>query len=107
MEIKDEGLVKKIFWTDQVDEPLESDRESESILRCSKLEEEGFGMLASKFDCNLIDETNTIVCPDGSVLTPKEIIDYWSKRGGYSSKNFQDIKMHKARVYYLGFKGEL
>ncbi len=102
------GLVERIFWTERVDEPLNSDKEEEVYSRCKGLEKEGFGMLASEVDSSRMDSSESVVCPDDTILIPKQIINYWEKRrGSYSSKNLQDLKMHKARIYYMGFKGEL
>lgn len=98
------GLINKISWTGSKIESWPSDLHS--LSRYQTLEDEGFGMLADKNDSNKFDESDSIVCPDGTVFTPTEISDYWSRRGGYSSSNPDDVKMHKARVYYMGFRGE-
>ncbi|GEM_PF-1604775 len=102
------SLINKIPWTEKAENIFESDKEESIFFRCKQLEEEGFGMLASQFDTSIIDQTNSIVCPDGEILTPTQIRTYWEKRNGnYSSKNIEDIKMHKARVYYLSFIREI
>ena len=98
------NLVKKIFWTGSKIESWPSDLQS--LTHYQNLEEEGFGMLANKEDSNKIDESASIVCPDGTILTPKQISDYWTKRAGYNSSNLDDIRMYKAKIYYMGFKGE-
>lgn len=103
---KDSNLVKKILWTGMKD-TLPSG--IQSLARCQKLEEGGFGMLANKENPEKVDKSESVVCPDGSILTSKQINDYWDgryKQNGkiYDSQNPEDLKMHDARMYYLGFK---
>lgn len=108
MEENKKSLINKIPWTEKAEDIFESDTEENFFSRCQQLESEGFGMLASKFDASIIDQTSSVVCPDGEILTPEKIRFYWEKRNGsYSSKNLEDVKMHKARIYYLSFKREI
>lgn len=105
MEETKKSLVNKISWTEKAEDRFESDEKSNMFFRCQKLESEGFGLLASDIDPSLIDPSESVVCPDGDVFSPKQIANYWERRGGkYSSKNLDDVKMHKARVYYFTFK---
>lgn len=99
-------LVKKIGWAYNVKHVLPED--IKFLAHSQKLEDEGFGMLADEKDLARIDDSYSVVCPDGSVFTFKQIDDYWNdKKDGkmYSSENPEDVKMHKARMYYLGFRG--
>lgn len=108
MEENKTGLINKIPWTEKAEDIFESDNSESFFSRCQQLENEGFGMLVSPFDISIIDSSNSIVCPDGDILTPEQIRFYWEKRRGcYSSKNPYDVKMHKARIYYLSFKREI
>jgi hypothetical protein len=98
----EKGLVKKIFWTN-VSDNLHSD-----ITHYKKLEEIGFGMLADKENPEKIDKSLSVVCPDGSVFTYKQIENYWTKKNGgviysFSSENKEDMKIHDAEIYYTGF----
>ncbi len=105
MEENKKSLINKIPWTEKAEDVFDSDKEESIFSRCQQLENEGFGMLASSFDASIIDSSNSVVCPDGEVFNLKQINDYWDKRrGSYSSRNPEDVKMHKARIYYLGFK---
>jgi hypothetical protein len=101
----EKGLVKKIFWTYNVKDVWNS--EIQSLANCQKLEEEGFGMLEDKNHLGKIDNSESVVLSDGRVFTPKQIDDYWGKKKNgsiYSSGNPEDVIMHKARMYLLGFK---
>jgi hypothetical protein len=101
----EKGLVKKIFWTYNVKDIWHS--EIQSLANCQKLEEEGFGMLEDKKNSGRVDDSDSVVCPDGSVFTSEQIDDYWNnKKDGsyYSSQNPKDVMMHKARMYLLGFR---
>jgi len=101
-EVLKNGLVKKIGWTEGSMGIWPSD--IKSFLHCQKLEEEGFGMLADKDNPDKMDGSDSVVCPDGSVFTPKQMEGYWNQKGrSYSSENPEDIKMHKANLYYFGF----
>jgi hypothetical protein len=107
MEEKDNGLVKKLGWAYNIQDVWPS--ELQSIARYQELEDEGFGMLADKNDSTKIDISGSVVCPDGTVLTFEQINSYWSERYSksgqvYNSTNEKDIMMHKAQMYYLGFK---
>jgi hypothetical protein len=97
-------LVKKLSWAYGVQEVWPSG--IQSLAQCQKLEDEGFGMLANKDRPEIIDDSDSVICPDGSVLTPEQLELYWEKKGEvhYNSENPEDVKMHKARMYYLGFK---
>jgi hypothetical protein len=101
---EEKGLVKKIFWTSLKIESWPSDLST--LDRYHKLEDEGFGMLADTENPNSFDKSFSVVCPSGEILSPKQITNYWNTRGGYSSNNPEDVKMHNARMYYMGFKGE-
>jgi hypothetical protein len=98
-------LVKKICWAYNVKDVWPGD--IQSLARCQKLEDEGFGILADKNNSERMDISDSVVCPDGRVFTPEQIETYWEKKCGmhYSSENKEDVKMHKTRMYYLGFKG--
>jgi hypothetical protein len=99
-------LVKKICWAYN-DFPIHWPGDIQSLAHCQKLEDEGFGILADIKNPEKMDISESIVCPDGRVFTPEQIENYWDKKGNihYSSENPEDVKMHKARMYYLGFKG--
>ncbi len=101
-------LINKIFWTKNMEEVLDIDKDHKPFYYCRALEEEGFGLLASNDDLSAIDSSYSVVCPDDTIVTPKQIIDYWERRrGSYSSRNPNDIKMHKVRMYYLTFKSQI
>ena len=105
MENNNKTLVNKIPWTEKSEDVFDSDKEGSLFYRCQQLENEGFGMLASSFDISVIDPSNSVVCPDGKIFTLKQIDVYWHRRrGSYSSRNPDDVRMHKVRIYYLGFK---
>lgn len=106
MSKKDSDLVKKIGWAYNVKEILPSDMPA--IVHCRELEDEGFGMLADKFRLGRIDDSDSVVCPDGTIIGLKDIEKYNEKRNGsYNSENTGDVKIHKADMYYLGFKLKL
>ncbi len=108
MEENKKSLINKISWTEKSEYIFDSSKEENILFRCKQLENEGFGMLASSLDTSIIDSSNSIVCPDGEIFLPLEIRKYWDRRNGsYSSKNPNDVKMHKVRVYYLSFTGEM
>jgi hypothetical protein len=100
-----DDLVKKIGWAYNVKDVWPSN--ISTIARCQKLEDEGFGMLADKNNPERMDASDSVVCPDGSILNSEQIEIYWEKKGRiyYSSENPEDVKMYKAQMYYLGFKG--
>lgn len=95
--------VRKVGWAYDVEGiwPLNI----QFLSHYQKLEDEGFGMLEDKKRSGKVDESDSVVCPDGSVLTLKQIENYLEKRRwNYDSENPEDVKMHKAYAYYLGFK---
>lgn len=101
------GLVKKLGWAYTVHKILPSTLLT--IDQYKKLEDEGFGMLADKNNPEKVDESDSVVCPDGSVLTPEQIQKYVAdryKKNGiiYSSENPDIWEMQKAQMYYQGFK---
>jgi hypothetical protein len=100
------GLVRKILWTQNVDDLKEmSDLKKQILKSCERLEEQGLGMLADKNNPEKIDDSCSVVCSDGSIFTPKQITDYLIKRRGeFNSENPEDMKMHKINLYYSGFK---
>jgi hypothetical protein len=107
MEERDRGLVKKVGWAYNVQKVLPSDLLT--IDQYKKLEDEGFGMLADKNNPEKVDESDSVVCPDGSVLTHEQIQNYvddkYKQNGSvYSSKDSDIWKIQKAQMYYLGFK---
>ena len=114
MEKKD--LVRKIGkipWTSILDKPInpiENDLMKTQLLiqtfeSCQKLEGEGFGMLENPTNRGEIDNSCSVVCPDGSIFTPEQITNYLIERkGSYSSRNPNDVKMNEIYRYYLGFK---
>jgi hypothetical protein len=103
-ESETETLVRKVGWIYRGKKVSFENRQFLALYR--KLEDEGFGMLADKNNPTNADKSNSVVCPDGSIFTPEQIENYWDKKGGmfYSSENPEDVKMHKVRMYYLGFK---
>jgi len=106
MEEQYKGLVKKILWTHNINNLKEINHLQKQILEsCQKLEDEGFGMLANKENPEKIDDSCSVVYPDGSIFTPEQITSYWMRRGGgFNSENPEDMKMHKINMYYFGFK---
>ena len=104
---RDRGLVKKVGWAYTVHKDLPSNLLT--IVQYKKLEDEGFGMLADKNNPKEADVSDSVVCPDGSVLAHEQIQKYiedkYKQNGSiYSSKNPDIWKMQKAQMYYLGFK---
>ena len=79
----DKGLVKKFFWAQKVDNIGEFNPTIAKIIEKSlQLEKEGFGMLADKDNPEIIDlsDKGPVVCPDGTIVTEKEINFYWESR---------------------------
>jgi predicted metalloprotease len=106
MEGQESNLVRKLGWVSSGINVETSDEET--IVHCQKLENEGFGMLADKDNPKTIDKSNSVVCPDNSILTLEQIEDYWTQKYNqsgsvYSSSSLDDPKMYKARLYCLGF----
>jgi len=106
MEEKDSKLTKKILWAYSFDERNNSSHLNKQIIHsCTRLEEEGFGMLEDKDNPGNIDESFSIVSPNGEIFTPEQITNYWMRRGGrFNSRDIEDTKMHKMNIYYFGFK---
>jgi hypothetical protein len=103
-----EDLIKKISWTYGVLEVWNSD--IQSLANLQKLENEGFGMLADEKYPDKVDASDSVVCPDGSIFTPRDIEVYFERKYRqtgklYDSKDPEDVKIHKAQMYYLGFIG--
>lgn len=100
---EEKGLINKIGWAYKVRDTWPSD--IQLIASCQKLESQGFGMLADKENPVRIDGSDSVVCPDGTVLTPKQINFYWNQKDRkYNPKDPENFKMHRAYMYYLGFK---
>jgi len=102
----DNTLRKKILWAYSFDERNNSSHLNKQIIRsCTRLEDEGFGMLEDKGNPGNVDKSLSVVSPNGEIFTPKQIIDYWMNRcGEFNSRSIEDIKMHKLNIYYFGFK---
>lgn len=101
-----EKKVNKILWTHKFSNLKEADHLREQIFECcQKLEDNGFGMLEDANNPGKIDSSCSIVCPDGSVFTPKQIEDYLMERkANFNSENEKDMKMYNINMYYFGFK---
>ena len=104
--LEKENLVKKIGWVDTVRDFFPSDMQYISL--CKKLEENGFGMLADKTNHNRIDGNDSVVFPNGEVLTSKQIIDYWEgEKRKFNPKDKENLRMFQAYIYYAGFRQQL
>ncbi|MEK6832426.1 MAG: hypothetical protein AABY32_00120 [Nanoarchaeota archaeon] len=100
------NLVKKIGWAYTIRDFLPSGMQYISI--CQKLEDKGFGMLADKLDCEKIDGYDSVVFPDGKVLTSEQIISYWEESNiKFNPKDSENLRMYQAYLYLLGFKEQL
>ncbi len=106
MKESENTLRKKILWAYSFDERNNSSHLNKQIIHsCTKLEEEGFGMLEDKDYPGNVDKSLSVVSPNGEIFTSEQILDYWMKRGGkFNSRNTEDMKMHKMNIYYFGFK---
>jgi hypothetical protein len=99
------NLVKKVGWAYKPIPGL-GPEDIQSVAHAQKLEDKGFGMLEDKYIPGKIDDSYSVVCPDGSVFNQEEIQDYLNKRGmNYCSENPEDVKIHNAQMYLLDFRG--
>lgn len=105
MEGQESNLVIKLSWANNEESTLPSG--IPFIDRCKDLEKAGWGMLADKNNPDRFDESNSVffmVTPKNKIISGRDIELYLEKRkGNYSSTNQEDIDMHDARVYYMGF----
>jgi len=103
MEGEDKGLVKKLGWAYNFHSVFP--KGLLTIEQYQKLEDEGYGMLADKNDPDKVDESDSVVCPDGTIVNSKDIDEYIKgRKANYSSENKEDIKMFNVQMYCLGFK---
>ncbi len=98
--------VKKIPWTSLLKLPSNQQIHNEDIFCVyHKFEDEGLGMLEDSSHPGKIDKSNSVIYSDGTIYTPEDIMNYaLERRGGFSSDNPLDIKMHKISMYYAGFE---
>ena len=105
MEEKGKGLVIKLGWANNQGITFPSD--IPFIDRCKDLEKAGWGMLADKNNPDRFDEDNSVfsmVTPKNKIISTNDIGAYLERRkGNYSSTNEDDIDIHDAQVYYMGF----